>query len=189
LLRDHGAGLLIALPSHSSRPVSFSGKGLLNSVVLIPMICRVRRGDRHQADLRTVRRAQPLIAHLGLGRTAGRSTGLPEPVLGRRLVEALALYPIIISAVAALANVDPAMEEAAQNPAAPASALLEITCAHQPGLSPAARLFSSGHSPSWARRWSSTTAVTACKLLRVEGHRGIRFRMRWSHDARELIAL
>ena len=58
-----------------------------------------------------------LIIHLGLRPTGWTFDWLAaHQFWGVALVEALALYPIIyLNAVAALANIDPAMEEAAQN--------------------------------------------------------------------------
>ncbi|CAM2844013.1 ABC transporter permease [Rariglobus hedericola] len=110
---------LIALPlAFISDRFRFPGKGLLSSVVLIPMIL------------------PPFVGAIGIKQIFGQYGALnallidiglrPEgwthdwfaasPFWGIALVNALSLYPIIyLNSVAALANVDPAMEEAAQN--------------------------------------------------------------------------
>jgi iron(III) transport system permease protein len=110
---------LIALPlALISDRFLFPGKGLLGSVVLIPMIL------------------PPFVGAIGIKQIFGQYGALnallielgvrPEgwthdwfavsPFWGVVFVNALSLYPIIyLNATAALANVDPAMEEAAQN--------------------------------------------------------------------------
>jgi iron(III) transport system permease protein len=109
----------IALPlAYLSDRFVFPGKGLLGSLVLVPMIL------------------PPFVGAIGIKQIFGQYGALNALIisLGLRphgwtfdwfaanqfwgvvLVEALSLYPIIyLNAVAALANVDPAMEEAAQN--------------------------------------------------------------------------
>ncbi|MEO6875438.1 MAG: iron ABC transporter permease [Opitutaceae bacterium] len=111
--------LLLALPlAFISDRFVFPGKGLLSSLVLVPMIL------------------PPFVGAIGIKQIFGQYGALNALIiqLGLRphgwtfdwfaanqfwgivLVEALALYPIIyLNAVAALANIDPAMEEAAQN--------------------------------------------------------------------------
>ena len=111
--------LLIALPlAFISDRFVFPGKGLLGSLVLIPMIL------------------PPFVGAIGIRQIFGQYGALNAMVIalglrphgwtfdwfaanqfwGIAVVEALALYPIIyLNAVAALANIDPAMEEAAQN--------------------------------------------------------------------------
>ena len=110
-------GIALPLAFISDRFV-FPGKGLLGSLVLIPMIL------------------PPFVGAIGIKQIFGQYGALNALIisLGLRphgwtfdwfaanqfwgvvLVEALSLYPIIyLNAVAALANVDPAMEEAAQN--------------------------------------------------------------------------
>jgi iron(III) transport system permease protein len=74
---------------------------------------------------------------------------------GIAVVQALSLYPIIyLNAVAALANIDPAMEEAAQNLGCTGfRRFWKITLPLiKPGCSPAGPLCSSGRSPNSARR-------------------------------------
>ncbi len=110
---------LIALPlALISDRFLYPGKGMLSSVVLIPMIL------------------PPFVGAIGIKQIFGQYGALnalliklgvrPEgwthdwfaasPFWGIVLVNALSLYPIIyLNATAALANVDPAMEEAAQN--------------------------------------------------------------------------
>ncbi len=111
--------LLIALPlAFISDRFVFPGKSLLGSLVLIPMIL------------------PPFVGAIGIRQIFGQYGALNALVIalglrphgwtfdwfaanqfwGIAVVEALALYPIIyLNAVAALANIDPAMEEAAQN--------------------------------------------------------------------------
>lgn len=111
--------LLIALPlAFVSERFRYPGKSLLGSLVLVPMIL------------------PPFVGAIGIKQIFGQygafnslliALGLrPEgwafdwfaanQFWGVAIVQALSLYPIIyLNAVAALANVDPAMEEAAQN--------------------------------------------------------------------------
>jgi iron(III) transport system permease protein len=111
--------LLIAVPlAFVSDRFIFPGKGILSSVVLIPMIL------------------PPFVGAIGIKQVFGQYGAFNSLLIalnvrpegwtfdwfaanqfwGVAIVEALALYPIIyLNAVAALANIDPAMEEAAQN--------------------------------------------------------------------------
>ena len=111
--------LLIALPlAFISDRFLFPGKGLLGSLVLLPMIL------------------PPFVGAIGIKQIFGQYGALNALIIALGLrppgwtfdwfaahqfwgiagVEALSLYPIIyLNAVAALANIDPAMEEAAQN--------------------------------------------------------------------------
>ncbi|HEX2851786.1 MAG TPA: iron ABC transporter permease [Opitutaceae bacterium] len=111
--------LAIALPlAFVSDRFLFPLKGALSSVVLIPMIL------------------PPFVGAIGIKQIFGQYGALNALIIelglrphgwtfdwfaanqfwGIAVVEALSLYPIIyLNAVAALANVDPAMEEAAQN--------------------------------------------------------------------------
>ncbi|MEO5960701.1 MAG: ABC transporter permease subunit, partial [Opitutaceae bacterium] len=111
--------LLLALPlAVMSDRFLFPGKTILGSLVLIPMIL------------------PPFVGAIGIKQIFGQYGALnallhhlhllgPErtidwlalhPFWGIAVVQALSLYPIIyLNAVAALANIDPAMEEAAQN--------------------------------------------------------------------------
>lgn len=111
--------LLLALPlAFISDRFLFPGKTLLGSLILIPMIL------------------PPFVGAIGIKQIFGQygavnslliALGLrPEgwtfdwfaanQFWGVAVVQALSLYPIIyLNAVAALANIDPAMEEAAQN--------------------------------------------------------------------------
>jgi iron(III) transport system permease protein len=114
-----GLALLIALPlAFVSDRFQFPGKALLGSLVLIPMIL------------------PPFVGAIGIKQIFGQYGALNSLLIalqvrpagwtfdwfasnqfwGIAIVEALSLYPIIyLNAVAALANNDPAMEEAAQN--------------------------------------------------------------------------
>jgi len=109
----------VALPlAWVSDRFRFPGKALLGALILVPMIL------------------PPFVGAIGIKQIFGQYgalncllqwAGLLEPgatidwfarhqFWGIAVVQALALYPIIyLNAVAALANVDPAMEEAAQN--------------------------------------------------------------------------
>jgi len=111
--------ILIALPlAFISDRFVFPMKGFLNSAVLIPMIL------------------PPFVGAIGIKQIFGQYGAFNALIIGLGLkphgwtydwfaanqfwgiavVEALSLYPIIyLNAVAALANIDPAMEEAAQN--------------------------------------------------------------------------
>ena len=109
----------IALPlAFVSDRFVFPLKGLLNSAVLIPMILPPFVGA---IGIKQVfgqyGAANALIIGLGL-RPHGWTFDwfAANQFWGIAIVEGLSLYPIIyLNAVAALANVDPAMEEAAQN--------------------------------------------------------------------------
>jgi len=107
----------IALPlAFVSARYRFPGKPLWNAAILVPLVL------------------PPFVGALGVRALLGRAgainglLGMELDVLGARvagvdmrlvviaLVEALHLYPIIyLNAVAALANLDPALEEAAEN--------------------------------------------------------------------------
>ncbi len=111
--------LLISLPlAFVSDRFLFPGKGLLSSLVLIPMIL------------------PPFVGAIGIKQIFGQYGALNALLInlgiqpegwtydwfaanqfwGIAVVQALSLYPIIyLNATAALANIDPAMEEAAQN--------------------------------------------------------------------------
>ncbi len=111
--------LLIALPlAWVSDRFAFPGKTLLGSLVLIPMILPPFVGAIGIKQIFGQYGAlNALLHHLGLlapGATIDWFAA--NQFWGIALVEALSLYPIIyLNAVAALANIDPAMEEAAQN--------------------------------------------------------------------------
>lgn len=111
--------LLVALPLAivSDRYV-FPGKALLGSLVLVPMILPPFVGAIGIKQIFGQYGAfNALLHHLGLlapGATIDWFAA--NQFWGIAIVEALSLYPIIyLNAVAALANIDPAMEEAAQN--------------------------------------------------------------------------
>lgn len=110
-------GIALPLAFVSDRFV-FPGKSLLNSLVLVPMIL------------------PPFVGAIGIKQIFGQYGAFNSLVIalgiraegwtldwfaasqfwGVAAVQALSLYPIIyLNAVAALANIDPAMEEAAQN--------------------------------------------------------------------------
>ncbi|MDP3073430.1 MAG: iron ABC transporter permease [Opitutaceae bacterium] len=111
--------LLIALPlAVVSDRFRFPGKALLGSVVLVPMILPPFVGAIGIKQIFGQYGAlNALLHHLGLlapGATIDWFAA--NPFWGIAVVEALSLYPIIyLNAVAALANVDPALEEAAEN--------------------------------------------------------------------------
>jgi iron(III) transport system permease protein len=111
--------LLIALPlAFVSDRFRYPGKDLLGSLVLVPMILPPFVGAIGiKQILGQYGALNSLLIALGL-RPAGWTfdwLGVSQ-FLGIALVNAFSLYPIIyLNAVAALANIDPAMEEAAQN--------------------------------------------------------------------------
>jgi iron(III) transport system permease protein len=111
--------LVIALPLAAiSDRFLYPLKGFLNSAVLIPMILPPFVGAIGIKQIFGQYGAfNALIIDLGL-RPHGWAFDwfAANQFWGVALVEALSLYPIIyLNAVAALANIDPAMEEAAQN--------------------------------------------------------------------------
>ncbi len=111
--------LCIALPlAFISDRFLFPGKGFLSSLILLPMIL------------------PPFVGAIGIKQIFGQYGALNSLIIqlglrpegwtfdwfaanqfwGVAVIQALSLYPIIyLNAVAALANIDPAMEEAAQN--------------------------------------------------------------------------
>jgi len=111
--------LLIALPlAFVSDRFLYPMKGFLNSAVLVPMILPPFVGAIGIKQIfGQYGAANALIVALGL-RPQGWTFDwfAANQFWGIAVVEALSLYPIIyLNAVAALANIDPAMEEAAQN--------------------------------------------------------------------------
>jgi iron(III) transport system permease protein len=111
--------LLIALPLATlSDRFLFPLKGFLNSAVLVPMILPPFVGAIGIKQIfGQYGAANALIVDLGL-RPRGWTFDwfAANQFWGVAVVEALSLYPIIyLNAIAALANIDPAMEEAAQN--------------------------------------------------------------------------
>jgi iron(III) transport system permease protein len=111
--------LLIAVPlAVISDRFIFPMKGFLNSAVLVPMILPPFVGAIGIKQIFGQYGAvNALIVDLGL-RPHGWTFDwfAANQFWGVAIVEALSLYPIIyLNAVAALANIDPAMEEAAQN--------------------------------------------------------------------------
>jgi iron(III) transport system permease protein len=111
--------LLIALPlAFISDRFLFPLKGLLGSLVLIPMILPPFVGAIGIKQIFGQYGAlNALLGQLGfLAPGATIDWFATNQFWGVAIVEALSLYPIIyLNAVAALANIDPAMEEAAQN--------------------------------------------------------------------------
>lgn len=103
--------IVIALPlAFLSARCRFPGKGIWNAAVLVPLILPPFVG------------AIGMRAILGRAGALGALTGTDLDLLGQArfwgvvLVEALHLYPIIyLNATAALANLDPALDEAAEN--------------------------------------------------------------------------
>jgi iron(III) transport system permease protein len=111
--------LLIALPlAVVSDRYLFPAKGLLGSLILVPMILPPFVGAIGIKQIFGQYGAvNALLQHVGL-LEAGATIDwfAANQFWGIAIVEALSLYPIIyLNAVAALANIDPAMEEAAQN--------------------------------------------------------------------------
>lgn len=96
----------------------FPGKGLLGSLILVPMILPPFVGAIGiKQILGQYGALNSLVVKLGLRPEGWTFDWLgANQFLGIAVVTALSLYPIIyLNAVAALANVDPAMEEAAEN--------------------------------------------------------------------------
>jgi iron(III) transport system permease protein len=111
--------LLLAVPlAVIADRFAFPFKNLLGSLVLIPMILPPFVGAIGIKQIFGQSGAlNALLHHLGLlAPTATIDWFAAHQFWGVAIVEALSLYPIIyLNAVAALANIDPAMEEAAQN--------------------------------------------------------------------------
>jgi len=111
--------LLIALPlALIANTWAFRGKELLNSLVLVPLILPPFVGALGVKQLLGQAGAlNALLMHCGLMDPAQPFDWLGEGRLfGIVLMNALHLYPIAyLNVSAALANVDPAMEEAAEN--------------------------------------------------------------------------
>ena len=110
---------LVALPlAFVSDRYLFPGKGLLGTLVLVPMVLPPFVGAIGIKQIfGQYGAANALLIALHL-RPAGWTFDwfAANRFWGIAVVEALSLYPIIyLNAIAALANVDPAMEEAAQN--------------------------------------------------------------------------
>ncbi len=104
--------LVIALPlAWLSHRYEFAGKGFLSAILLVPMILPPFVGAIGLTQI--LGQYGALNAALGLGPVdwIGKSR-----YLGVVLIQSLSLYPILyLNITAALANVDPAMEEAAAN--------------------------------------------------------------------------
>ncbi len=111
--------LAIALPlAFVSDRFLFPGKNLLGSLILVPMILPPFVGAIGiKQILGQYGALNSLIISLGLRPEGWTFDWLgANQFLGIAIVTALSLYPIIyLNAVAALANIDPAMEEAAEN--------------------------------------------------------------------------
>ncbi len=111
--------LLLAVPlAVIADRFTFPFKNLLGSLVLIPMILPPFVGAIGIKQIFGQSGAlNALLHHLGvLAPNATIDWFASHQFWGVATVEALSLYPIIyLNAVAALANIDPAMEEAAQN--------------------------------------------------------------------------
>ncbi|MDI1251534.1 MAG: iron ABC transporter permease [Lacunisphaera sp.] len=118
-LTTTGLALLVALPlAFVSDRYLFPARGLLGSLILVPMILPPFVGAIGiKQILGQYGALNALLIELGV-RPAGWTFDWlgANQFLGVALVNALSLYPIIyLNAVAALANIDPAMEEAAEN--------------------------------------------------------------------------
>lgn len=111
--------LLLALPlAFVSDRYLFPGKNLLGSLILVPMILPPFVGAIGiKQMLGQYGALNSLIISLGLRPEGWTFDWLgANQFLGVALVTAFSLYPIIyLNTVAALANIDPAMEEAAEN--------------------------------------------------------------------------
>lgn len=111
--------ILIALPlAFVSDRFLFPGKGLLNALVLIPMILPPFVGAIGVKQILGQQGAlNALLESWGIMDAAHPIDWLGQSKLwGIIIMNALHLYPILyLNIVAALANIDPAMEEAAEN--------------------------------------------------------------------------
>lgn len=111
--------LLLALPlAYVSDRFLFPAKGFLGSLILVPMILPPFVGAIGiKQILGQYGALNALLIDLGLRPHGWTFDWLgANQFLGVAVVNALSLYPIIyLNVVAALANIDPAMEEAAEN--------------------------------------------------------------------------
>ena len=111
--------LLVALPlAFCYVRFEFPGKVILNSLVLVPMILPPFVGAIGvKAMLGQAGAVNAFLASFGLMNPAHPIDWLGDgQMFGIVIMEVLHLYPIIyLNAAAALANIDPAMEEAASN--------------------------------------------------------------------------
>ncbi|NQT92907.1 MAG: iron ABC transporter permease, partial [Lentisphaerae bacterium] len=104
--------LLVALPlAWLANRYDFRGKGIVTSLLLVPMILPPFVGAIGFQQI--LGQYGALNALLGLGAVDWLGRGRYWGVI---ILQALALYPILyLNASAALANIDPAMDEAAEN--------------------------------------------------------------------------
>ncbi len=118
-LTTTGLALAIALPlAFVADRFLYPGKNLLGSLILVPMILPPFVGAIGiKQMLGQYGALNSLIIHLGLRPHGWTFDWLgANQFLGIAVVSAFSLYPIIyLNAIAALANIDPAMEEAAAN--------------------------------------------------------------------------
>lgn len=107
-----GLALLIALPlAWLAHRYDFPGKGVVGALLLVPMVLPPFVGAIGFQQF--LGQYGALNALLGLGPVDWLGRGRYAGVI---LLQALALYPVLyLNILAALANVDPAMEEAAAN--------------------------------------------------------------------------
>ena len=103
---------LVAVPlAWLSHRYQFAGKGLLTGLLLAPMVLPPFVGAIGFQQILGQYGALNALLHLGPVDWLGRGR-----YFGVILLQALALYPVLyLNASAALANIDPAMEEAAEN--------------------------------------------------------------------------
>jgi iron(III) transport system permease protein len=109
-----GVSLLIALPlAVLSVRYEFAGRKLLSGLLLVPLVLPPFVGALGMQ--RVLGRFGPLSQLLGHGKLGIDWLGR-YPVVGIVIIEALHLYPILLlNLQASLANIDPAMEQAAAN--------------------------------------------------------------------------
>lgn len=103
---------LVAVPlAWLSHRYQFAGKGLLTALLLAPMVLPPFVGAIGFQQILGQYGALNALLHLGPVDWLGRGR-----YFGVIILQALALYPVLyLNASAALANIDPAMEEAAEN--------------------------------------------------------------------------
>lgn len=107
-----GLVTLIAVPlAWISNRFDFAGKSIVSSLILVPMILPPFVGAIGLQQMLGQYGAVNALLHLGPVDWLGKSQ-----YLGVVLLQALGLYPILyLNVSAAMANIDPAMEEAAAN--------------------------------------------------------------------------
>ena len=120
------ATTVLSLPlAFANVRLKFRGKGLLSALLLVPMILPPFVGAIGMRQLLGPQGVlNAALVALGLAEPGARTDFMQHQFAGVALLQALHLYPIMyLNLVAALANVDPSLEDAARNIGASESTL------------------------------------------------------------------